>query len=317
MKSTYKPAWWLPGPHAQTLWPTFARKKLKIKVERERVELADGDFIDLDWSHQGIQTQPIVVILHGLEGSSASPYARGMLQAINAQGWRGVVMHFRGCSGEPNRLPRAYHSGETKDIAAIIHLLRAREPQTPLVALGYSLGGNVLLKWLGESGTNNPLTAAAAISVPLELAKTSQRLQKGFSKIYQRHLLQSLRKKMVAKKPDNVMLTELKMLRSLQEFDDKFTAPMHGFTGAQDYYSQSSSRQFLKKIAIPTLLIQAVDDPFLTPDMIPAAAELAACLQLEVTASGGHVGFVMGNTPWRPQYWLEQRIPEFLKDYIS
>jgi uncharacterized protein len=311
---SFKPAWWLPGPHCQTLWPTFGRKSATIQLIRERIELADGDFIDLDWSNQ--DARPIVIILHGLEGSADSPYARGMLRIINQCGWRGVVMHFRGCSGEPNRKLRAYHSGETNDIAEIITILRAREPSTPIVALGYSLGGNVLLKWLGESGAQNPLTAAVAVSVPLELGKSADRLQQGFSRVYQWHLLKSLCEKMKTKAHMHDTLPTSAKFSSIREFDDKLTAPMHGFDSANDYYTLSSSRQFLKTIRIPTLLIQSKDDPFLTPDAIPELSELSHSLQMEVTEHGGHVGFVSGNLPWQPEYWLERRIPEFLKNYI-
>jgi predicted alpha/beta-fold hydrolase len=313
LAAPFKPAWWLPGPHLQTLWPTLARNAVTVAVTRERIELADGDFIDLDWSSVGRSqpdlepAAPIVLILHGLEGSAASPYARGMLHVIKQHGWRGVVMHFRGCSGEPNRMIRAYHSGDTEDIAAVTELLRAREPNTPLIVLGFSLGGNVLLKWLGESGVRNPLTAAVAVSVPLDLAKSAKRLQAGFSRVYQWHLLKSLCAKMRAKN-----LPDLSKLRTIEEFDDKFTAPVHGFASAADYYSKSSSKQFLKNIRVPTLLIQAKDDPFLTPDILPDGSELSASVRLEVTERGGHVGFIEGKFPWRPLYWLERRIPEFL-----
>jgi predicted alpha/beta-fold hydrolase len=306
----FKPAWWLPGPHLQTLWPTLARRAVKVALTRERIELMDGDFIDLDWSADN--RGPIVIILHGLEGSAESPYARGMLRMLTQHGWRGVVMHFRGCSGEPNRLPRAYHSGETEDIAAVIQHLHARAPHTPLIALGFSLGGNVLLKWLGESGAQNPLSAAVAVSVPLDLAGSSKRLQTGFSRVYQWHLLKSLRGKMREKN-----FSDLTKLRTIEEFDDKFTAPMHGFASAAEYYFKSSSRQFLKKISVPTLLIQSKDDPFLTPEMLPDLSELSASVTLEVTERGGHVGFVEGNLPWRPQYWLERRIREFLTDGLA
>ncbi len=310
----FKPAWWLPGPHLQTLWPTFARRAMKVPVKRERIELADGDFIDLDWSAPAtIDTRaPVILILHGLEGSAASPYARGMLRIIKRHGWRGGVMHFRGCSGEPNRLARAYHSGDTDDIAAVIEILRAREPQRPLIVLGFSLGGNVLLKWLGESGARNPLTAAAAISVPLDLAMSAKRLQSGFSRFYQWHLLKSLLAKLRAKK-----LSNLPKLRTIEEFDDKFTAPVHGFASAADYYLKSSSKQFLKNIRVPTLLIQAKDDPFLLPEMLPSVSEISDSVRLEVTERGGHVGFIEGMVPWRPRYWLERRIPEFLTAVLS
>lgn len=317
-KHFFRPAWWLPGPHLQTIWPTFSRNHLQVQCQRERIELSDGDFVDLDWCSQ-VKHQPIVLILHGLEGSAESPYARGMLQCVKQQGWRGVVMHFRGCSGEPNRLPRAYHSGETKDVAEVVGILRQREPHTPIVAMGFSLGGNVLLKWLGETGEENPLLAAVAISVPFELAKSAARLQKGFSRLYQRHFLKSLCEKM-QRKPDLEKALPnfpgVAQLKNIYQFDDIITAPIHGFASAEDYYTKSSSRQYLKKITVPALLLHAKDDPFMTADVIPGAHELSPMVKLEVTERGGHVGFVGGHLPWRPRYWLEERIPRFFSEFL-
>ena len=315
----FKPAWWLPGPHLQTLWPTLCRRQVNnIMLERERFELPDGDFVDLDWVGKN-NTGPIILILPGLEGSIYSPYAKGMLYAIAQQNWRGVFMHFRGCSGEPNRLPRSYHSGETGDIAALVMALKKREPQTVFAAIGFSLGGNMLLKWLGETGQDNPLQAAIAISVPFELQKTAERIQCGFSKLYQWHLLNCLCKRLTQKfqgRPiPNNFPTALKF-QTLQEFDDQVTAPLHGFTGAIDYYTRSSSRQYLNKIQIPTLILQAQDDPFMTHDIIPQKSELSSHVRFELTRSGGHVGFVTGKYPWRAKYWLEQRAPLFLQRYL-
>jgi len=189
--TSFKSAWWLNNPHLQTLWPALLRQPIKnLMLTRERFELPDGDFVDLEWSGEG--EKPLVLILHGLEGSIESHYAKGMILALNQQGWRAVFMHFRSCSGEPNRLPRSYHSGDTGDLDVIVRALRAREPRVPLAAIGFSLGGNVLLKWLGETGENNPLVAATAISVPFELHKTITRINQGFSRIYQKHLLRCL-----------------------------------------------------------------------------------------------------------------------------
>jgi predicted alpha/beta-fold hydrolase len=322
-KTTFEPAWWLPGPHLQTIWPTMIRRRAKtLKLRRERIELDDGDFVDLDWVDQEIiqsnshPNVPIVLILHGLEGSVYSPYAQGMLQAIAQAGWRGVLMHFRGCSGEMNRLPRIYHSGDTRDVAAVVDILHRRESQTPLAVIGFSIGGNVLLKWLGETGDQNPLTAAIAISVPFELDKAAAQLQKGFSRVYEWYLLRYLRRKVLKKFRNSSYSLLLANLRSLREFDDKVTAPLHGFIDAEEYYKKSSSRQFLKDIHVPTLLLQAEDDPFMTPDVIPEEKELSKMINLEVTKSGGHVGFIAGKLPWRAEYWLEQRVPLFLKEYL-
>ncbi len=317
-KSFFKPAWWLPGPHLQTLWPTLCRREIKhIKLKRERIELTDGDFVDLDWTEE--KDAPLVLVLHGLEGSVHSPYAKGMLHAIEQQGWRGVFMHFRGCSGEMNRHARLYHSGDTEDVAKIITLLKKRRQNQSIAAIGFSLGGNVLLKWLGELGKNTPLSAAVAISVPFDLSKTAIRIQQGFSRVYDQYFVRTLCKKVRNKfksQPAPIKLSILDELRSLREFDDKITAPLHGFMNAEDYYQKSSCRQFLKNITVPTLLLQAKDDPFMTEDILPHSSELSPSVKLELTEQGGHVGFVGGSLPWRAEYWLEQRAPQFLANYL-
>lgn len=310
----FKPAWWLRSPHLQTMWPTLFRRDMKkFVLRRERLELPDGDFIDLDWS--GGKQGPIVLVLHGLEGSIDSPYAKGMLAALNEQGWRSVFMHFRGCSGEMNRLPRMYHSGETHDLDFVVKTLQKNYPNTPLAAIGFSLGGNVLLKWLGETQQQNPLTAAVAVSVPFELWKTSNRIQKGFSRFYQWYFLKKLLAK-VAQKPA-FQAHSLPRMRTIRDFDHYVTAPLHGFLDVDDYYARASSRPYLKSIQVPTLVLHAKDDPFMTPDTIPEQQELSEYVKLEITEEGGHVGFVCGRLPWRPVYWIEQRAPLFLQAYLQ
>ncbi len=332
VESEFRAPWWLRNPHLQTLWQRFARREPLVALRRERLELPDGDFLDLDWARSingsepadrdthGAARTPVVMVLHGLEGSSASPYAQGMLAAIAARGWRGVVMHFRGCSGELNRLPRSYHSGETGDIAHVLGLLRGRYPQAPLAAIGYSLGGNVLLKYLGERGAAAGLDAAAAVSVPFLLHDSADRLDRGFSRFYQKLLVGSLTQKVAqkfARMTSPIPLDGVVTSRNFREFDDRVTAPLHGFSDAAEYYHRSSSRQFLKAIAVPTLILQARDDPFMTPAVIPGAGELAPPVSLEVSDRGGHVGFVAGAAPWRPRYWLEERIPVFLAEHLQ
>ncbi len=316
----FKPAWWLPGAHLQTMWPTLCRRPIKnLALQRERIELADGDFIDLDWVGARFQGKPIVLLLHGLEGSIESLYAQGMLQAIYQEGWCGVLIHFRSCSGELNRLPRLYHSGDTRDVATIVELLQQREPNSKLAAVGFSLGGNVLLKWLGETTEGNPLTVAIAVSVPFELQKVALRIQQGFSQIYQWHLLKSLRSKFFKKlkyQSLSIRMPAPKDFHTLYEFDEYVTAPLHGFVDARDYYEKSSSRQYLRNICVPTLLLHAKDDPFMTTEVIPEAHELSDHITLEVTEHGGHVGFVSGSAPWRAEYWLEKRTPAFLREYL-
>lgn len=316
----FKPAWWLPSSHLQTIWPVLCRSDIKdLALERERLELPDGDFIDLDWVGRN-KTGPLVLILHGLEGSIDSHYAKGMLARIAAESWRGVFMHFRGCSGEPNRLPRTYHSGDTADVNYVVHTILKREPATRIASIGYSLGGNVLLKWLGETGQNNPLKAAIAISVPFELLKASIHIRHGFSKFYQWYFIRCLRDRLSRKfksKPAPLDPSIMNDLHTMYDFDDKITAPLHGFSGVREYYTTASSRQYLRQIRIPTLILHAKDDPFMSEDVIPKENELSPEIILELTDYGGHVGFVSGKYPWRPQYWLEERVPEYLHSYLK
>ncbi len=323
----FKAAWWVPGPHLQTLWQPLFRREPRPPVERESLRTPDGDFIDLDWL--GPDDQPIVVLLHGLSGSSRSPYIRGLQHRMAGLGWRTLAMNFRGCGGRPNLTWRSYHSGETRDFDWVIKSLRGRYPDQPVTAVGFSLGGNVLLKWLGEQGARADLKAAVAVSVPLRLDLCAKRLNRGLSRLYRDRLLHEL-KGYVADKCQHLQslgrdeearrlvdLGDLSPIRTFREYDDRVVARLYGFRDAEDYYDQSSSRQFLNRIRRPTLLIQAHDDPFMTPEALPAASELSPCVQLEVTRTGGHVGFVSGRRPWRPDYWLERRIPEYLSQVMA
>jgi predicted alpha/beta-fold hydrolase len=303
----------------QTVWQTIARRNLRLATRRERLELSDGDFLDLDWVGDA-SSSPIVLVLHGLGGGIRSPYAQGILQTIAKHNWRGAFMHFRGCSGEPNRLLRSYHSGETADMRYVLTELRRREPHTPLAAVGYSLGGNALIKYLGESGARSLLGAAAAVSLPFELPKAVRRLNRGASRFYQWRLLRQLRAQHLNKCRRlalPISAEQLKQLRTFQQFDDCITAPIHGFRDAADYYQHASCRQYLPNITVPTLIVQSRDDPFTSIDALPAPQELPPPVQLELSARGGHVGFVGGKFPWRPVYWLEQRVMQHLQNYFS
>ncbi len=314
----FVPAWWCRGPHMQTLWPYLFRRTPRVELRRERLELPDGDFLDLDWTENS--HGPIVIVLHGLEGSSDSKYVRGLLKAVHDRGWRGVVMHFRGCSGEPNRLPRGYHSGETGDLAHVVDLLRRREPATPLFVVGFSLGGNVLLKWLGEPGKQAPINTAVAVSVPFLLAESAKRLNQGFSRVYQWGLMRSMRDSIAEKRKRMKLplrIEDLPALKTFRDFDEHVTAPLHGFAGADDYYARSSSRQYLKGIQVPTLIIQSRDDPFMTDVVLPQDRELSSAIELELCNNGGHVGFVSGAHPWCHDYWLEERILEHTKHNLG
>jgi predicted alpha/beta-fold hydrolase len=313
----FKPAWWLRNPHLQTLWPVFLRRRPRPPLRRERLELPDGDFVDLDWTLNA--SGPIVIIFHGLEGSSRSHYARGMLTSLPQHGLRAVVMHFRGCSGESNRRARAYHSGDTGDIDFVVRTLKAREPNTPLAAIGYSLGGNALLKWLGEQGSDAPLQCAVAVSVPFLLHESTAHMNRGLARAYQWHLLKSLKtsaRRKASKFTPPAPVHEINQMKSFFEFDDRVTARLHGFAGAMHYYTSSSSRQYLNRICIPTLIVHSSDDPFMHAQVIPEAKELSPTIEFDLHRHGGHVGFVGGRLPWKPRYWLEERIPAWLRKHL-
>jgi predicted alpha/beta-fold hydrolase len=319
VKSGFKPAWWLRGAHAQTIWPGIMRRNHDIDLAWERLELPDNDFIDLVWTAK--TDGPVVIVLHGLEGSINSHYAKGILSAFHRRGWRAVLMHFRGCSGTHNRLARGYHSGETGDLEYLINLLHRRFPQTRIAATGYSLGGNVLLKYLGEHRQNSGLTAAVAVSVPFVLSKAADRLMQGTSRIYQTYLLRRIQQRVINKFTDRqdapFAINKIPEWNNFHLFDHYVTAPLHGFKSSEEYYRLSSSRQYLESIITPTLIIHAQNDPFLTLDAIPNEPELSDNVTLELTEDGGHAGFISGGMPWRPNYWLEERIPEFLSNHLS
>jgi len=317
---SFHPPWWLRGRHAQTLWPTLGRRRVPLQLTRERLELPDDDFLDLNWTAGN--SGPIVVVFHGLMGSIDSPYARGILKQIHQRGWRGLFVHFRSCSGEPNRKDRFYHSGDTADMAFVIQELQRREPEASIAAVGYSLGGNALLKWLGETGDVNPLAAAVAVSVPFDLQSVADTIHKGFSRTYEKHLIDKLCASVRSKIHGDgyampVTEADLAKLRTFWEFDEAVTAPLHGFKDARDYYITCSARQFLPHIRRPALILHAKDDPFMTPDVLPESDELSESTQLELSERGGHVGFVHGAFPWTARYWLEERIPEYLGTFLN
>ncbi len=317
VESSFKNAWWLPGAHLQTLYPYLFRQRPNIQLQSQRLELADGDFVDLCWNN--ISTGPIVIIFHGLEGSIHSPYAAGLMSRLEASGFRCVLMHFRGCSGEANRLDRSYHSGDTGDIKFVIDYLSQNYPDTEIFTVGFSLGGNALLKYLGENKNATPVSAAIAISVPYSLYDCALKLSSGFSRVYQRWLIRSLKQKLRQKyshKPSPVNLATLNDLNTFYTFDDKITAPLNNFKNADDYYAKSSSKHYLADISVPTLLIHALNDPFMTPNVIPYENELSPSIQLELADKGGHVGFISGKVPWQAEYWLENRIIEFITSQI-
>ncbi|WP_455814629.1 hydrolase [Pseudomonas graminis] len=316
----------LPGtsnPHLQTLLPRLLRRRITLQPHWQRLTLPDSDFVDLAWSEDpaGARDKPRVVLFHGLEGSFHSPYAHGLLQAWKDRGWLGVVMHFRGCSGVPNRLNRIYHSGETEDASYFLQWLRDEWGQVPTAAVGISLGGNMLACLMGKQGDACLLDAGVVVSAPLMLEPCSQRLEQGFSRVYQRYLLGLLKQNAERKLrawPGTlpIDLAQLKSLRLLRDFDDAITARAHGFTDASDYYHRCSAMPLLPGVRKPLLVIHAKDDPFMTPEVIPDPALLPPCVEYQLTQYGGHVGFV-GGTLRKPTMWLEQRIPQWLNTWLE
>ena len=286
-------------------------------LRRERLELPDGDFLDLDWND--VDSDALILVLHGLEGSARSHYAGGILCALGQAGLSSVLMNFRGCSGEPNRLTRSYHSGDTGDLAYVVQRLRARTADAALGIVGYSLGGNILLKWLGEKAEHAGVDAAVAVSVPFNLSLCADRLNRGLSRVYQWYLLQKLKRSLQRKLAAMSLPIDVhdpRSLGSLREFDERVTAPLHGFAGAEDYYARASCGPWLRSITVPTLILHAIDDPFMTPAVIPRSDELSPRVQLELSACGGHVGFVSGRLPWAPIYWLEARICRYFHSQL-
>ncbi len=310
--ATFRPRPWLANRHVQTILPSTGLLSVpQVDYQREALDLPDGDFVDIDWAGRradAAQTQ--LIVLHGLEGSSDSNYARTMAATAVAAGWAVAVLHFRGCSGRPNRLPRRYHAGDTGDIAFLASQIRARHPAATLLATGYSLGGNVLLKYLAENGNEAAIDAGVAVCVPYDLHDSARALSSGAARFYQRFLLRRMRQSMQAKyRPELAPFDWARAMAATTffEFDDLVTAPLHGFRGVDDYYNHSSCGQYLPAIVKPTLLISALDDPFMTPAAFPEPGRLPKAISHEFTAHGGHVGFVSGASIREPEYWLHAR----------
>ncbi|MFK5938173.1 MAG: hydrolase [Sulfurimonas sp.] len=319
--SSFKPAFGLSNKHVQTIYATLFRKLPPIDFEIETFHLSDGDFLECYWSkiHTHTQNTPNVILFHGLAGSYNSPYIQGSVKALNKEGFNVVIMHYRGTSGKENSLARSYHSGDSADAFAFILSLKSRYKKAKLFAVGYSLGANMLLKLLGENGNNSHLDGAVAVSAPMRLDLCADTMNKGFSKFYQKILLKDLNKSLDKKydKHDMQSLISLKReeitnLKTFWDFDGAYTAPIHGFTSAQDYYTKSSARQFLKHIRTSTLIIHSLDDPFMTPEVLPKEHEISKSVTLEISKNGGHVGFISGSI-LKPEYWLEKKIVEYFK----
>jgi hypothetical protein len=306
----YRAPSWLPGGHLQTIWPALFLRPPALPLRRERWSAPDGDFIDIDCT-DGAPGAPLVLLFHGLEGSSSSHYARALMAAVAARGWSGAVAHFRGCSGEANLAPRFYHSGDAREIDWIVRRMKERAGGRFYVA-GVSLGGNALLRWLGEEQHQAEIVdAAAAVSAPLDLARGGEALSKGMGRLYTRMFLQTLKPKSLAKLgqfPGLFDRDALLAARDLYEFDNVVTAPLHGYRDTDDYWNRASAKHILHDITVPALVLNALNDPFLPGRYLPRSA--AACVRLDYPAQGGHVGFAAGGPPGHLA-WLPQRLLHF------
>jgi len=300
----------------QTVFPSLCRRVRGIDYRRERIETPDGDFLDLDWS--GNRSSGLAILLHGLEGDSKRAYMRGMAKALNNAGLDAVCLNFRGCSGECNKRLGFYHSGETEDLHTVISHVVERHTYSDIILVGFSLGGNVILKYLGEQGRQSHprIKKAVVFSVPCDLASSSEKINRSANGIYLKRFLRMLRKKIRMKMrimPDAINDQGYRRIKTFKEFDDRYTAPMFGFKDAEDYWEKASCKPFLGRIFVPTLLISAADDPFLTPVCYPyEEAAVNPLLSLEVPQFGGHVGFIAFNG--KGEYWSESRAVLFIKD---
>ncbi|HEY2922440.1 MAG TPA: hydrolase [Candidatus Binatia bacterium] len=312
----YRAPWWLPGGHLQTIYARSLARNYPVHYRRERWETPDNDFIDLDWLDPSSGGGRLIVLFHGLEGFAQSHYALSLMAIAAKQGWRGVVPHFRGCSGEANRLLRSYHSGDSREIDWILRRIKRENPRSEVYVVGVSLGGNMLLKWLGEEreAASSVVERAITVSTPVDLVAAAGELDFGIRRIlYTEYFLRSMRPKALAKISAHGLTIDPRAVRAsltFRQFDDLYTAPIHGFKDAQDYWTRCSGKPWLKLIAVPTLLLNAQNDPFLPSAALPSAAEVSDAVTLEFPATGGHVGFVSGKFPGHLE-WLPRRIMRF------
>jgi hypothetical protein len=318
IESSYRAPLWLPGAHLQTIAPARLLPLPRVDYRRERWETPDGDFVDIDFAlpEPAAAEAPVLVLFHGLEGCSQSHYARAVMRAAADRGWRGIVAHFRGCSGEPNRLPRAYHSGDSDEGDWILRRARARWPQSPLYAVGISLGGNMLAKWLGERGSDAAfVTAAASVGSPLDLAAGGAALGRGFNRLYTAMFLSTLKRKAlekIARFPGVASAADVRSSRNLYEFDNAYTAPVHGFRDTDDYWRRASGKPLLAAIEVPHLVLNARNDPFVPTASLPRPQEVSRLVTLEQPEHGGHIGFAQGDLPG-DLGWLPQRLFRFFE----
>ncbi|VVE47571.1 alpha/beta hydrolase [Pandoraea pneumonica] len=327
----YRSPRWLPDGHSQTIYPALLGRRPHVEFRRETWDTPDGDFVDVDWlvappasqkappAPTDLVETPLVVLFHGLEGSSDSHYARTLMREVEALGWRGVIPHFRSCSGRMNRAPRFYHSGDSTEIDWILRRLRAHV-SGPMFAAGVSLGGNVLLRWLGEREADAAqiVTAASAVSAPLDLRAGGLALSHGFNMVYTRNFLGTLKKKALAKLEQYPGLYDRDLMmsaRDLGEFDHVVTAPLHGYHSAFDYYTRASSKPILPAIEVPTLVLNARNDPFQPASALPGEADVGRYVHLLQPANGGHVGFMSGPFPGG-MTWMPRTVVDYFRQFL-
>ena len=298
------------------------KTRATIPYSRERIELPDGDFVDVFWCdtkrNPQHKIQPLVILLHGMGGCFESHYIPGMVRALLSKGYRVAFMHARGCSGEPNRLPVTFHAADTSELRHLVTRVKHQNPDTAIAAVGFSLGGSIILKWLAETNDQPLLTAAVALSVPFDLSATADTLNQGFSRVYQNYLLQRLKTLAIIKAQLHtppLPVAQIKAIRSLREYDDRMTAKLNGFGTVDNYYRTASCKQYLKDIATPTLIVNAIDDPFVPRKSIPDANQLAQPITLELSDHGGHVGFIQNHNAHKTRY-CEVRVPQFLEKFL-
>lgn len=311
----FRPAWWLPGPHAQTIFPFVAPRQPLPPLSHETLELKDGDFLDV--YHTAPAPGPLVIVLPGLGGTLGSHYLRRLLSGLVSLSAEALVMLYRGDGPQPNRIAKSYHAGQTEDVSAVVARAESISASRPIATIGYSMGANLLLKWLGENDASgaHPVAVAAAVSVPFDLSAGSRRIGAGLSRGYGRYLLNAVRRNIRRKYSIPELAVQLPLnrarferLRTLRQFDEWVTAPLHGFAGAEDYYAHASCRKFLSTIRTPTLALHALDDPFIPAFTIPRSNELGPGLHLHTYPHGGHVGFVAGRVPLKADYWAERQL---------
>ena len=313
VESDYRPPLFLFNGHLQMVWANIFRRVGGVYYQRERIDTPDGDFLDLDWARVGAGR--LAIVSHGLEGYSRRPYALGMVKALNRRGWDVLAWHYRGCSGELNRLPRFYHSGDTDDLATVVDCVLDSEKYESIALIGFSLGGNLLLKYLGERGgdVHGAIKGGVAFSVPCDLSTGSERMNAFENKLYLRRFIVQLRQKVRARNrvwPGKLQVEALEEIRTFQQFDERYTAPLHGFEDAEDYYCRSSCRSYLEKIRAPVLIVNARNDLFLSEECYPEdEAKASEFVFLEMPEQGGHVGFPL----MEEEYWSEKRAAMFLE----